>query len=66
MPSSRRLKIAAAMSASLTALIALILMLLVKHVITYQMALLMFVGLLGLHVGFGVLIAVHRFVDRLD
>lgn len=66
MPSSQKLKVAAAVSASLTVLIALILILLAKHIITYQMALLMFVGLLGLYVGFGVLIAVYRFISRLD
>jgi len=66
MPGNPRLKIAAAVSASLTALIALILILLAKHAITFQMALLMFVGLLGLYVGFGVLIAIYRFVSRLD
>lgn len=48
------------------ALIALILILLAKHTITYQMALLMFVGLLGLYVGFGILIAVYRFISRID
>lgn len=66
MQSSPTLKIAAAASISLTVLIALILALLARHAITYQMALLLFVGLLGLYVGFGVLIAVYRFVGRLD
>ena len=66
MPNNPTLKIAAAVSVSLTGLIALILALMVWHVITYQMALLMFVGLLGLYVGFGVLLAVYRFISRLD
>ena len=39
--------------------------LLVKAVITFQMAMLMLVALLGLYFGFGVLIFIYRFVDRL-
>jgi len=66
MPNTPTLKIAAAVSVSLTALVALILVLLARHVVTYQMALLLFVGLLGLYVGFGVLFAAYRFISRLD
>lgn len=66
MANNPKLKVAAAVSASFTVLIAVVLLLLAKHVITYQMALLMFVGLLGLYVGFGVLIAIYRFVSKLD
>ncbi|HWK75620.1 MAG TPA: hypothetical protein VNQ81_15180 [Povalibacter sp.] len=66
MPNNPTLKIAAVVSVSLTVLITLILALLARHVITYQMALLMFVGLLGLYVGFGVLFAAYRFISRLD
>ena len=39
--------------------------LLVKGVITFQLAMLMLVALLGLYFGFGVLIALYRFVGRL-
>jgi len=68
MPASnhRALKIAAAVGGLFTALIVLILYLLGKEIITPQMAMLMFVGLLGLYVGFGVLIAVYRFISRLQ
>lgn len=62
----RALKIAAAVGGLFTALIVLILYLLGKAIITPPMALLMFVALLGLYVGFGVLIAVYRFVSRLQ
>jgi hypothetical protein len=48
------------------ALIAVIIYLAIKGVITPQMALLMFVGLFGLYFGVGVLIAVYRFVSKLD
>lgn len=66
MSSNRKLKIAAAVGLSFTALIVAVLVLLAKHVISYQMALLIFVAMLGLYLGFGVLIAVYRFVGRLD
>jgi hypothetical protein len=57
--------IAAAISMSFTGIVVLIMALLVKAVITFQLALLMLVALLGLYFGFGVLIAVYRFVGRL-
>ena len=46
-------------------IVVLVMALLVKGVITFQMALLMLVALLGLYFGFGVLIFLYRFVDRL-
>ena len=58
-------KIAAAISLSFTGIVVLIMTLLVKAVITFQLALLMLVALLGLYFGFGVLIFLYRFVDRL-
>ena len=61
----KKLKIAAAISLSFTGIVVLIMTLLVKGVITFQLALLMLVALLGLYFGFGVLIALYRFVDRL-
>jgi hypothetical protein len=48
------------------ALIVLIVVLRAKLVITTQMAILMFVAMLGLYVGFGALIAVYRFVSKLE
>lgn len=57
--------IAAAISMSFTGIVVLIMTLLIKGVITFQLALLMLVALLGLYFGFGVLIAVYRFVGRL-
>jgi hypothetical protein len=62
---TRKLKIAAAISLSFTGIVVLIMALLVKNVITFQMAMLMLVALLGLYFGFGVLIALWRFVGRL-
>jgi hypothetical protein len=62
---TKKLKIAAAISLSFTGIVVLIMGLLVKRVITFQMAMLMLVALLGLYFGFGVLIALYRFVGRL-
>jgi hypothetical protein len=62
---TRKLKIAAAISLSFIGIVVLIMGLLVEAVITFQMALLMLVALLGLYFGFGVLIFIYRFVDRL-
>lgn len=63
--SDRKLKVAAGVAASFTGLVVLILVLMVKQVVTFQMALLMLVGLFGLYLGFGVLIAVYRFTGKL-
>ncbi|HXS90707.1 MAG TPA: hypothetical protein VN705_15235 [Steroidobacteraceae bacterium] len=65
MSDKKTLKIAAAISLSFTGIVVLVMALLVKGVITFQMALLMLVALLGLYFGFGVLIFLYRFVDRL-
>jgi hypothetical protein len=62
---TKKLKIAAAISLSFTGIVVLIMTLLVKRVITFQMAMLMLVALLGLYFGFGVLIALYRFTGRL-
>ena len=65
MADTKKLKIAAAISLSFTGIVVLIMGLLVKRVITFQMAMLMLVALLGLYFGFGVLIALYRFTGRL-
>ena len=65
MSDKKKLKIAALVSLSFTGIVVLVMVLLVKGVITFQMALLMLVALLGLYFGFGVLFFLYRFVDRL-
>ena len=65
MSDRKKLKIAALVSLSFTGIVVLVMVLLVKGVITFQMALLMLVALLGLYFGFGVLFFLYRFVDRL-
>jgi hypothetical protein len=62
---NRTLKIVAGIAASFTALVGTIIFLLAKKIISIEMAMLMLVGLLAMYVGFGVLMAVHRFVDKL-
>jgi hypothetical protein len=68
MPATNRkaLKIAAAFSVLLFGLIAGILALAIKQIVTPQMALLMLIALFGLYFGFGVLIAVYRFTSKLQ
>jgi hypothetical protein len=65
-PNNKALKIALSVGGLFMVLIATIIYLLAKRVITPQMAMLMFVALLGLYVGFGVLIAVYRFMSKLE
>ena len=45
---------------------AVVVWLLVSGRVTYQLALLMLVAMLGLYVGLGVLFAVYRFIDKLE
>jgi hypothetical protein len=65
MTMSKKWLIAGAVSGSFTAIAVGILVLLGRRVITFQLALLMLVALLGLYFGFGVLIAVYRFTAKL-
>jgi hypothetical protein len=65
MADNSKLKIAAAVSGSFTALVIGVFVLMVKHVVTFQMGLLMVVALIGLYFGFGVLVLVYRFTSRL-
>ena len=60
------LKVAAGVAVSFTSLVVLILVLMVNRIVTFQMALLMLVALFGLYFGFGVLIAVYRFIGKLE
>jgi hypothetical protein len=66
MPVPRALKIAAGVGASFIALAVTIMLLSDMGVVTFQMALLMLVALFGLYLGFGILIAVYRFISKLE
>jgi hypothetical protein len=56
----------AAAAGSFTLLAIGIIVLAAKGVVTMQLGMLMLVALVGLYVGFGVLIAVWRFVGKLE
>jgi hypothetical protein len=65
MPKNRTLKVVAGIAASFTGLVGTIIFLLERKVISVEMASLMLVALLAMYVGFGVLIAVYRLIDKL-
>jgi len=62
----RQNKAIAGLAFSFTAFVVLVIFLLIRKVISFEMAMLMLVALVGLHFGFGVLIAIYRFVSRLE
>ena len=66
MASKKTLAVVLGSVVSFLGLIVVIVMLLANRVVTVQMATLMLIGLLGLYVGFGILIAVYRLVAKLD
>jgi len=66
MPKNRTLKVVAGIAASFIGLVAVIIFLSRARIITVEMALLMLVALLGMYLGFGILIAVYRLVGRLQ
>ena len=65
MPDNRKIKIVAGIVASFTVFAGTIVVLAEAKVIGFQMASLMLVALLGMYVGFGILIAVYRLVVKL-
>ena len=60
------LKIAAGIAVSFIGLAGTIIYLLAAKIISAGVAKLMLVGLVGLFVGFGILIAVYRLISKLD
>jgi hypothetical protein len=65
MPKNGTLKVVAGIAASFTGLVGTIIFLLEKKIISVELALLMLVALLAMYVGFGILIAVYRFMAKL-
>lgn len=63
---SRALKIVAGIAGSFLGLAGTIIYLLAAKIISSGLAILMLVGLVGLYVGFGILIAVYRLISKLD
>jgi uncharacterized membrane protein YeaQ/YmgE (transglycosylase-associated protein family) len=66
MPRHRTLKIAAGIVASFAGLAGAIIFLLVMKIISFGVAKLMLVALLGMYVGFGILIAIYRLIRNLE
>ena len=54
------------MAASFTALAGTIIFLLVTKTVSAQMGILMLVASVGMHLGFGILIAVYRLIGKLE
>jgi hypothetical protein len=66
MPKNRTLKVVAGIVGSFTGLVGTIIFLAEKKIISFEMAILMLVALLAMYVGFGILIAVYRFMGKLE
>ena len=66
MPRNRTLKVVAGIVVSFTGLAGTIILLLVTKIISFAMAMLMLVTLLGMYIGFGILIAVYRLIGKLE
>ena len=65
MPGNRTLKVVAGVAASFIGLVATIIFLWKMEIISVEIAKLMLVALLGMYVGFGILIAVYRLIGKL-
>ena len=63
---SRTLKVVAGIAASFTGFVATIIFLSKAKIISFEMAILMLVALLGMYLGFGILIAVYRLIGKLE
>jgi len=66
MPKNRTLKVVAGIAASFIALAGTIIFLSAAKIISLGAAMLMLVALVGLYVGFGILIAVYRLISKLE
>jgi hypothetical protein len=66
MPRNRTLKVVAGIVVSFTSLAGTIILLSVTKIISFAMAMLMLVALLGMYIGFGILIAVYRLIGKLE
>ena len=66
MPKRKTLKVVAGIAASFAGLVGAIIYLSEAKIIGFEMAMLMLVALLGMYVGFGVLVAVYRLVSKLE
>lgn len=65
MPDNRSLRIMAAIAGSFTMLVVVVLGLLIAGILSFPLALLMCVALVGLYVGFGILALAARLINNL-
>ena len=66
MPRHTTLKVVAGIAVSFAVLAGTIIFLLFMKTITFGVAKLMLVALLGMYVGFGILIAIYRLIRKLE
>ena len=66
MPKRRMLIAVAGVAASFVGLVGVIIFLLTNKIVSSAMAMLMLVALFGLYIGFGILIAVYHFIEKLE
>jgi hypothetical protein len=66
MPKNKTSKVTVGIVVSFTCLASAIMFLLVTKTISFQLGLLALVATVGMHLGFGILIAVYRLVGRLE
>ena len=66
MPRHATLKVVAGIAVSFAVLAGTIIFLLFMKIITFGVAKLMLVALLGMYVGFGILIAIYRLIRKLE
>jgi hypothetical protein len=66
MPVNRTLIVVAGIVVSFAGLAGTIIFLWAAKVISFEMAMLMLVALLGMYIGFGILIAVYRLIAKLE
>jgi uncharacterized membrane protein len=66
MPKNRTPKIAVGMAASFTGVTGAIISLLATKIISFELGMLMLVASLAMHLGFGILIVVYRFIGKLE
>ena len=66
MPKNGTSKFVVGMAASFTGFASAIIVLLVTKTVSAPVGILMLVALVGMHLGFGILIAVYRLIARLE
>ncbi len=66
MPKNKTLRVAVSYAILFSGLAGTVVLLMVTRVVSIQVALLMLVALLGMYVGFGILILVYRLISKLE